>query len=129
MVAALILFGAWYYVNKPTLTEGPVVAEPISVASRDNVSLVDGKQIITITARGGYSPRLTIAKADIPTVLKVETKGTFDCSAALSIRSLNYYKVLGPNEVTTIDLPPQKPGSTFQGLCAMGMYNFEIQFE
>src|SRR3989344_3521508 len=38
----------------------------------NNVSIVDGKQIIEIDAKGGYNPRKTAAKADIPTVLKIE---------------------------------------------------------
>src|SRR3989344_2275933 len=58
----------------------------------NNVSIVDGKQIIEIDAKGGYNPRKTAAKADIPTVLKIKTSGTFDCSSALVIPSLGYRK-------------------------------------
>ncbi|MBP6860161.1 MAG: hypothetical protein KBC38_01195 [Candidatus Pacebacteria bacterium] len=93
-----------------------------------NVSVVDGKQIIEIGAKGGYSPRETIAKADIPTVLRVATKGTFDCSSALTIPAIGYQNSLPPSGTTDIEIPPQKPGTTLQGLCAMGMYNFSIKF-
>lgn len=93
-----------------------------------NVSIVDGKQIITINARGGYSPRVTTAKADVPTAIKMSTKGTFDCSSAISIPSIGYRNNLPPSGETFIDIPPQKAGTTMQGLCAMGMYSFVINF-
>lgn len=94
----------------------------------NNVSVVNGKQIIEINAKGGYSPRMTVAQSGIPTVIKVDTRGTFDCSAALVIPSLGYRNNLPPSGETLIELPPQESGSTLQGLCAMGMYNFQIQF-
>ena len=94
----------------------------------NNVSVVDGKQIITINAKGGYSPRTTNAKADMPTVIKMETNGSFDCSSALSIPSLGYRNNLPPSGETLIDVLPQKAGTKLQGICAMGMYNFTINF-
>ena len=95
----------------------------------DNVSVVDDKQVITINAKGGYSPRVTTAKAGIPTVIKVATNGTFDCSSALTIPSLSYRSNLSPTGVTDIDVPSQKSGAKLQGLCAMGMYNFSVNFD
>ncbi len=94
----------------------------------NNVSIVDGKQFITISAKGGYSPRNTIAKAGVPTVIKVSTNGTFDCSSALRIPNLNYSNNLPSSGETLIDVPPQKIGTTIRGLCAMGMYNFSVNF-
>lgn len=94
----------------------------------NNVSIVEGQQIISIFAKGGYSPRVTNAKADIPTVLKVETKGTFDCSSAIAIPSIGYRANLPLSGVTEIKLPAQKPGTTLQGFCGMGMYNFSINY-
>lgn len=94
----------------------------------DNVSVVDGKQIIEIGAKGGYAPRVSVAKADIPTILRVQTRGTFDCSSALTIPSIGYRENLPPSGVTEIEVPAQKSGATLQGLCAMGMYNFKVQF-
>ena len=55
-----------------------------------NVSMQDGKQVITIDAKGGYSPKITNAKAGVPTIIKLNTQGTFDCSSAISIPSLGY---------------------------------------
>ena len=96
--------------------------------SGNNISIVDGKQIIEIRAKGGYSPRSTTAQANIPTVIKVKTRGTFDCSSALVIPGINYRENLLPSGETLIELPPQKSGSILQGLCAMGMYNFSVKF-
>lgn len=94
----------------------------------DNVSVVDGKQIIEIGAKGGYAPKVSTAKADISTILRVQTHGTFDCSSALTIPSIGYRASLPPSGVTEIEVPAQKSGATLQGLCAMGMYNFKIRF-
>ena len=99
-----------------------------NTASANNVSIVDGKQIITISAKGGYSPKVTSAKAGMPTVIKVDTNGTFDCSSALTIPSLGYRNNLPPSGETAIDVPPQQSGTTMRGLCAMGMYNFAVNF-
>lgn len=100
----------------------------INSQTANNVSIVEDKQIITINAKGGYSPGVTTAKADIPTVIKMNTRGTFDCSAALTIPSLGYRKNLPPSGETEIELPPQKAGTIMQGMCSMGMYNFQVSF-
>lgn len=100
-----------------------------SSPSVNNVSIVDGKQIITIKAKGGYAPRITSAKAGLATVIKMDTAGTFDCSSAVVIPSLAYRKNLAPSAETLIDVPPQKSGAKLQGLCAMGMYSFTINFD
>lgn len=97
--------------------------------SANNVSIVDGKQVIAITAKGGYSPRVTSAKAGIPTVIKMDTRGTFDCSSSLAIPSIGYRNNLPPSGETAIELPPQAAGTSMRGLCAMGMYNFSINFD
>ena len=96
--------------------------------SEDNVSMVDGQQVIEITAKGGYLPKKTLAKAGVPTVLQINTKGTFDCSSAISIPSLGYRKNLPPSAQTLIDIPIQESGATLTGICAMGMYSFTVQF-
>ncbi|MFA4975214.1 MAG: hypothetical protein WC577_00845 [Candidatus Paceibacterota bacterium] len=122
IIAVVLIVGAIFLTGKNKNGTGD------SFKDGDNVSIVDGKQIITISAKGGYSPRVTKAKADIPTVIKVDTKSTFDCSSALSIPSLNYRNNFPPSGETLIDVIPQKPGTKLQGLCAMGMYNFSIEF-
>ncbi|MEZ4156906.1 MAG: cupredoxin domain-containing protein [Candidatus Paceibacterota bacterium] len=95
--------------------------------SAQNIEIRDGVQYITINARGGYSPRVSTAQANIPTKLVVKTNGTYDCSAALIIRSIGYEKILPNTGEEIIDLGTPKTG-TFQGLCSMGMYNFVVNF-
>lgn len=96
--------------------------------SGGNVSLTGEKQIIEIEAKGGYSPRASNAKAGMPTILKVKTKGTFDCSSALTIPSLGYSANLPRSGTTEIEIPSQTSGSILKGFCAMGMYYFQITF-
>ena len=93
-----------------------------------NVEVKDGVQYINITARGGYTPRKSIAKSGIPTVLRFNTNGTFDCSSSVRIPSMNISKMLTQTGSTDIDLGNPKLG-TLQGTCGMGMYSFEVEFQ
>lgn len=98
-----------------------------TVESGQNVEIIDGIQYVTINAKGGYFPRTSTAQAGTPTKLIVKTNGTFDCSLALVIRSINYQKILSQTGEEVIDLGTPEAG-TIQGLCSMGMYNFSIKF-
>jgi plastocyanin domain-containing protein len=104
------------------------IQDEVSDNDGSNVSVVNGKQIIEIKARGGYSPRQSNAKAGIPTVIRVSTSGTFDCSSALMIPAIGYRSNLPPSGTVDIEVPSQKAGDTLQGLCSMGMYNFLVKF-
>ena len=94
----------------------------------DNVKIIDGKQIIEIKASNGYFPKKSLAKAGIPTVIKFDSKGTFDCSSFVRVPSMNINQTLSPSGVTEIDLGTPKAGD-LQGMCSMGMYPFEINFQ
>lgn len=120
-VTALLL-GGFFFLAGRVFTDAPV---DVSQAVR----VEDGTQIITITAKGGYSPRKVTAQAGLPSVLKVTTKGTFDCSSALVIPDLNYRTNLPPSGVTEISIPVQKAGAKLTGLCSMGMYSFDVVFQ
>ncbi len=93
----------------------------------DNVTISNNQQIIEIGVKGGYIPRQTVAKANIPTILRFVTNSTFDCSAAIYIPSLNVSKNLPFSGTTDIDIGNPQPG-TVRGSCSMGMYFFEIDF-
>lgn len=93
-----------------------------------NSEIKDGIQYITINAKGGYSPKISMAKADIPTKLIVKTDGTYDCSASLVIRSLGFQKILSQTGEEVIDIGTPKAGQPLQGVCGMGMYNFQVRF-
>lgn len=98
------------------------------VALQNNISVINGNQIIVITAKGGYSPRQTLAKANMPTTVRVKTNGTYDCSTVFLIPSIKHRSFLPPTGVTDIPLAAQPAGSVIKGTCGMGMYNFEIKF-
>ena len=120
-VSGLLVGGAFWLVSlNPDAVEGDVASA---------VSISDGKQVIDISAKGGYSPRFVTAKAGMPTILRVSTKGTFDCSASLVIPKLSYQKFLQPSGIEDIIIVPEQAHGTLQGLCSMGMYNFQIKFE
>lgn len=94
----------------------------------DNVSIVDGTQIIDITAKGGYQPRVTTAKAGIPTIIRFHTSGTFDCSSYIRIPSRGVAKALPPTGTTDISITNPQSGP-LQGMCGMGMYPFQVNFQ
>lgn len=99
-----------------------------NLGSTQSVEIKNGVQYITISAKGGYSPQVTEAKAGIPTKLIVKTNGTYDCSASLVIRSIGFQKILPQSGETEIDIGIPKAGEPLRGVCGMGMYSFEINF-
>lgn len=92
-----------------------------------NVVVTDGTQYIDLTAKGGYAPRKTLAQAGVPTVLQVTTNGTYDCSSSINIPDKEISELLPASGTTKIALGTPTTG-LLQGTCAMGMYNFEIDF-
>lgn len=93
-----------------------------------NIEIKDGVQYITVDAKGGYWPKVSEAQAGIPTKLVIKTNGTYDCSAALVIRSIGFKKVLAQRGEEIIDLGVPKAGEPLRGVCSMGMYSFQVQF-
>ena len=118
LVAIMLIGGAFLIAGKGADNAGP---------GGDNVSVVDGKQIIVINAKGGYQPRKSIAKAGLPTVIRFDTKGTFDCSLSVRIPSMKISKFLPQTGSADIDIGSSTAG-TLNGSCGMGMYPFEIKF-
>lgn len=99
-----------------------------SAPSVANVEVKNGIQYITINAINGYSPRVSSAKAGIPTKLIVKTNGSYGCFSSLNIKSINYQKFLPQVGETEIDVGTPKVGVPLQGVCGMGMYNFVVNF-
>jgi len=118
LVAVVLIVGAILFTRGDTNTN----------VDANNVSVVDGKQIIEIRAKGGYQPRKSIAQAGLPTILRFDTNGTFDCSSSVRIPSLGISQILPQSGETDIDLGLPQIG-TLQGMCGMGMYRFEIEFK
>lgn len=99
-----------------------------NTANVNNVSVVDGKQIITINAKGGYNPEKSIAKAGMPTTIRFVTNGAFDCSSSIRIPSMGIFKTLPQTGNTDIDVGTPKIAK-IEGTCGMGMYRFEVDFQ
>jgi len=125
VVIAGMLIGVAILYSAPGAGSGGKASAP----SVDNVSVAGGVQIVEIGVKGGYSPRATVAQAGIPTVLRMKTNNTYDCSSALSIPSIGYRAYLPASGETNIDVPAQKSGAVLEGICAMGMYHFSVAFD
>jgi plastocyanin domain-containing protein len=108
-----------------------LVLHNIQVDKQTSVSstfLENGMQIIEITAKNGYTPNVINADINAPTIIRIKTSDTYDCSAALSIPAIKYHKFLPPNGITDVQLAPQKEPTRIEGSCSMGMYGFVINF-
>lgn len=108
--------------------DGSVTNTLTTDSTSNAVTIENGTQYITITAKGGYTPRTVTAKANTPTVIRMKSAGAFDCSASVVIPDLQFEKYLQPQETAEIPVPLEKTQGTLKGLCSMGMYNFEIRF-
>jgi plastocyanin domain-containing protein len=117
-----LLIGGAIFISK-NLTNGSE-----SVPANNNVTVQGDKQIVELRAKGGYQPRKSTAKAGMPTILKIDTNGTFDCSSSVRIPSMNISRILPATGSTEIDLGSPGAGVVY-GTCGMGMYPFEIDFQ
>ena len=118
--AAIIIGGAL------VLSSGTKV--PPNPADVSKVSIIDGKQIVEVSVKGGYHPKVSTAKAGIPTVLRFNTNGSYDCSTSVRIPSMGISKTLPSTGTTDIDIGSPTV-ATLQGVCVMGMYSFEVNFQ
>jgi|SRR3989344_21930 len=121
IISIAIIGGTLYFVSDRSVSPGGETAQS------QNIEIRDGVQYVTIAAKGGYSPRVTEIKGGLPTKLVVKTDGTYDCSASLIVRSVGFQKILQSTGEEVIDLGVPKSGDTVQGVCGMGMYNFQIK--
>jgi plastocyanin domain-containing protein len=120
IIAVLIIGGTFIFTRNTDGIE--------NVTNKNNVNVIDGTQVIEISAKGGYQPRKSIAKAGIRTIIRFNTIGTFDCSSSIRIPEMNINKNLPQTGSTDIDIGDAKIG-TLRGSCGMGMYPFEIEFQ
>ena len=130
----VILFALFNLLNSLTIT-GIISQSFLNIKNNfssqeniNNITIIDGKQIIEIDTKGGYYPKTSTAQANIPTIIRFKTNNTFYCSSTIRIPNMNIYESLPNSGNTDIDLGIQKSG-TLQGMCGMGMYTFKINFE
>lgn len=122
IISIVIIGGTLYFVF-----ERPADSDSGGVTQSQNVEVKNGVQYVTISAKSGYSPRLSLIQPNLPTKLIVKTNGTYDCSALLVVRSAGFQKILQPTGEEVIDIGTLKSGEKIQGVCGMGMYNFQIR--
>lgn len=123
IISVVIIVGSLYFATKDT-SISPGTSE---VAQAQNSEIKNGVQYVTVTAKGGYSPKMSFIQPNIPTKLIVKTDGTYDCSASLIVRSVGFQKILQSTGEEVIDLGTPKSGEKIQGVCGMGMYSFQIK--
>jgi plastocyanin domain-containing protein len=119
---AIIAFFALVVLSSNSKSTNEPTGNPTTAA-------VDGdKQVVEITSKNGYSPRVVNAKANVPTILRMKTNNSFDCGLAFRIPKLKISKNLPSTGVTEFEIPPQAAGSEIVGTCSMGMYRFTIKY-
>jgi len=92
------------------------------------VHMEDGRQVIEITAKGGFKPSNITAKSGTPTIIRMKTSSTFDCSSYIVISELGVRESLPTSGSKDFQVPAQAAGSSINGTCGMGMYSFKINF-
>lgn len=130
LVVVVVLGGVYMLSSSGSpAPSGASTVGSVSSTTSGNVDTQGGTQRVAITAKSGYNPKISTAKAGMPTKLIMKTDGTYDCSSSVNIRSLNIQKTLPATGETEIDLGTPKAGDTIVGLCSMAMYNFQVKFE
>jgi plastocyanin domain-containing protein len=129
MVCALALAGAAVVVSQRKSESPETPAAISSTVAQPAASLVEGKQLIDVAVKEGYHPKAVTAKAGVPTVLKMKTDGTYDCSTVFVIPELKMRTQLPSSGVTDVEIPAQKAGTDLMAVCGMGMYSLEIKFD
>lgn len=122
VVSAVLTLGAFL------LSSGRRHATDTVQLPAKNVKITRGEQIVEISARGGYHPVRSLAKVGIPTVLRFETHGSFDCSSFIRIPALKLTQPLQQTGTTDVAVGV-RPVGTLQGMCTMGMYHFQVEFK
>ncbi len=87
-----------------------------------------GRQVVTITVTGTYTPKKITAKAGVPTTLLLHGKDASGCVQAFTIPARGIQQIVEPRQDTTIDLGTPQAGQ-LRFSCAMGMYGGVITFQ
>lgn len=120
IITTVLLFGGIFFLVSGSSKSSDNNAKAATIDS-------SGQQVVEITAKTGYSPKLSLAQANKPILLRVDTKGTYDCSSGIRIPKLNISKQLPADGTTDIEIPAQTAGTTIDFTCSMGMYSGQIK--
>jgi plastocyanin domain-containing protein len=124
VIGAIVLVGGVYWFGQQGNTSERF--DSLNGMS-SNVRVENGTQVVTITAKGGYLPAVSTILPGMPTIVRFDTSGTYDCSAAVRIPDLGIKQTLPANGSTDIAIGTMDSGDSVVGTCGMGMYRFELR--
>ena len=102
---ALMAALAWYFFSPQKATHAQVE---------------DGRQVVDITVKGGYSPSLIRVEAGTPVRLRFDRQENSDCTARVVFPDFRKSASLAAFGTTTLDLDVQEPGE-YSWACGMNM--------
>ena len=112
--AATVAWTLWYF-----------FAERGSAAA---VLSAGGRQEVTVTVQGGYTPAVIRVKAGAPLRLRFDRKETAGCSEEVVFNDFGIRKFLPAHQQTVVDLTPAKPG-VYEFTCGMSMLRGKLVAE
>ncbi len=86
---------------------------------------VGGRQEVTITVRGGYSPAVIRTAVGQPVRLVFDRQETSSCSEEVVFPDFGVKRFLPANEKTVIEITPPAAG-TYEFMCGMGMLHGRV---
>jgi plastocyanin domain-containing protein len=87
-----------------------------------------GVQQAIIRVEGGYEPSRVRLRANAPARLVFDRREDSSCSEEVVIPDLGVRRFLPAHQRTTVELPPQAPG-TYEFTCGMGMLRGSLVVE
>ncbi len=85
-----------------------------------DAQMEDGRQVVDITVKGGYSPSLVRVEAGKPVRLRFDRQENSDCTARVVFPDLRKSATLAAFGTTTLDLDIAEPGE-YSWACGMNM--------
>ena len=84
-----------------------------------------GRQEVTITVRGGYTPAVIRTAAGQPVRLVFDRQETASCSEEVVFPDFGVKRFLPANEKTVVEITPPAAG-TYEFTCGMGMLHGRV---
>ena len=88
--------------------------------------LEGGRQVVTVTVKGGYSPDLVEVVQGVPVRLVFDRQESGDCSSRVVLPDFRINEALPAYASTTVDFTPQQTGE-FGFACGMNMLHGTVR--
>ncbi|MCX6726305.1 MAG: sulfite exporter TauE/SafE family protein [Candidatus Shapirobacteria bacterium] len=125
----VLIFALFNLKSQLTVLGFNLISTPTqTIATTDDVTLIDGKQILTMTASAaGYTPNHFKIKANVPVVWNITSSGNAGCAGSIISPQLFPDRIiLTPDAMVTKEFTVAVPG-TYRFSCSMGMYTGSIE--